>query len=186
MCSSPSATPTGQRSRRTWRSSSGASPPSPQAPAARQPRRGAGRRQPRPAGGLQREGGGRGQRPVGPVAQARIGAGRPHGHLLPPRASRPQPRRAAAGPRDDQRLARRRRRRRQRRRRRRRRSGRRVRVARPLERAAGHRRRVPHHPSVFPEVDAGTRPHAPVFGGGKRVVFLSARVHPGEPRRPSA
>ena len=38
----------------------------------------------------------------------------------------------------------------------------------------------PLHPSVFPEVDAGTRPHAPVFGGGKRVVFLSARVHPGE------
>ena len=38
----------------------------------------------------------------------------------------------------------------------------------------------PLHPSVFPEVASGKRPHAPVFGNRKRVVFLSARVHPGE------
>jgi hypothetical protein len=37
------------------------------------------------------------------------------------------------------------------------------------------------HPSVFPDVVACLRPHPPKFKSSKkRVVFLTARVHPGE------
>mmetsp|Transcript_4295 Transcript_4295/g.5472 ORF Transcript_4295/g.5472 Transcript_4295/m.5472 type:complete len:692 (+) Transcript_4295:164-2239(+) len=35
------------------------------------------------------------------------------------------------------------------------------------------------HPSVFPEVRSRSKPHPPRFSS-KRVVFLTARVHPGE------
>jgi hypothetical protein len=49
-----------------------------------------------------------------------------------------------------------------------------------LSRRLGTASVTPLHSSVFPEVGTGRRPHAPKFGSRKPVVFLSARVHPGE------